>query len=139
MDKGKLIQGKEFESALEIAEALALRVVGCIYSYADDHQNCSDKHGMVLTRILFQFLRGILFTEPREGQIQNMQKLGGKQGMIDVSRLGKIGTAAQLLTKIISTYSIIISKAMAIHDSNPSLAIKTVNLLTQVPHVPYIP
>ena len=38
-DPSKLIHGKEFERALEIAEALGLRVVGWIYSYAYDRQN----------------------------------------------------------------------------------------------------
>ena len=80
MDKGKLIQGKEFESALEIAEALGLRVVGWIYSYADDHQNCGDKHGMVLTRILFQFLRRDTVHGAKRGTNSKYAKARGETG-----------------------------------------------------------
>jgi len=77
-DPSKLIHGKEFERALEIAEALGLRVVGWIYSYADDRQNCGDEHGTVLARILFQSLRGILFTEPRD-KFKICKSSGGKR------------------------------------------------------------
>jgi hypothetical protein len=54
----KVIQGKEFERALEITEASGLRVARWIYSQADYRQQAVEECA-VMTRILFQSLRRI--------------------------------------------------------------------------------
>lgn len=76
-DPSKLIQGKDFERALEIAEALGLRVVGWIYSYADDRQNGGDENGSGEDSLPV-FARDIV--HGAKGQIDNMQKLGREDG-----------------------------------------------------------
>ncbi len=76
-DPSKLIQGQDFERALEIAEALGLRVVGWIYSYADDRQNGGDENGSGEDSLPV-FARDIV--HGAKGQIDNMQKLGREDG-----------------------------------------------------------
>jgi len=78
-DASMLIKGKEYERAVEIAEALGLRVIGWIYSYADDRQKGeNDSDNGIGEDSLPVFARDIV--HGAKGQVENMQKLGHDHG-----------------------------------------------------------
>jgi|AntRauTorckE5430_2_1112549.scaffolds.fasta_scaffold01143_1 hypothetical protein len=76
-DASKLITSKEYERAVEIAEALGMRVIGWIYSYADDRQKGGNDDGSGEDSLPV-FTRDIV--HGAKGQVKNMQKLGHDNG-----------------------------------------------------------